>query len=120
MSAEYLIAFLGGSIIAMICSMQSVGRAVLRQQHILAKGALARGTVIRLWQPPLQGTFARIYFEFQPGGAERPIRTWHVDRRSCEDWAASLPSIGADVAVRYLPENPSQAVIVKLVSRFRP
>lgn len=117
MVAQSLIVFLGGAIIALICSMQSVTRAVLRQQRILKQGILARGTVTRLWQPPLQGAFARIYFEFQPGGAHQPIRTCHVDRRA-GDLAASLPRVGADVAVRYLPENPSQAVIVKLVSRF--
>jgi len=117
MPADYMIAFFGGAIIAMIGSMKAVDRGVRLQQDILTRGILAQATVIRLWQPALSA-FARIYFEFRPGGAEQPIRTCHVDRRSAAELAASLPQIGANVAVRYLPENPSHAVIVKLVSRF--
>lgn len=118
MIAEYMIVFCGGVIIAMLGSMKSVVRGMRRQQEILARGILAQGTVIRLWQPPLMGAFARIYVEFQPGEAARPIRTCHVDRRNASQLAA-LPSIGANVAIRYLPENPAHAVIVKLVSRMR-
>ena len=117
MPADYMIAFVGGAIITLILSMNSMSRAVRRQQDILARGALTRGTVTRLWQPPLTGAFTRIYFEFRPEGAELAVNGCHVDRRSSADWIASLPQIGAEVAVRYLPDNPAQAVIVKLVSR---
>ena len=118
MPVDHMIAFVGGAIIAMMLSTKSMSRAVRRQQDILAKGILARGTVTRLWQPPLTGAFTRIYFEFWPSDGEHPVQTCHVDRRSANDWIASLPQIGADVAVRYLPDNPSQAVIVKLVSKL--
>jgi len=118
MPADHIIAFAGGAIIAMILGMKSMSRAVRRQQDILANGILARATVTRLWQPPLTGTFTRIYFEFWPDGGEHPVRTCHVDRRSAGEWIASLPQIGADVAVRYLPDDPAQAVIVKLVSKL--
>jgi hypothetical protein len=118
MPVEYMIALCGGAIITMIGSMKVVDRSLRLQQDILVRGILAQATVTHLWRPPavLRGVFARISFEFRPGGAEHPIRTCHVDRRGGE-WAASLPQIGANVAVRYLPEKPSQAVIVKLVSR---
>ena len=118
MPMNYMIAFFGGAIIAMILSMKSTRRSQRLQQDILAQGILAQGTVVDLWQPPLTGASPRIYFEFCPSGAEYPIRTCHVDRRGCGEWIASLPQIGAEVAVRYLPNDPSQAVIVKLVSRF--
>jgi hypothetical protein len=117
MPVEYMIAFFGGTIIAMIGSMQVVDRATRFQQEILARGVLIQGTVLRLSRPRLLGIFPRIYFEFQPCAAEHPIRACHVDRRAVGEWAASLPLRGANVTVRYLPENPSHAVIVKLVSR---
>ncbi len=118
MPMNYMIAFFGGAIIAMILSMKSTRRGQQLQQDILARGNLTQGTVIDLWQPPLTGACTRVYFKFCPSGARHPIQTCHIDRRGCSEWIASLPQIGAEVAVRYLPNNPTQAVIVKLVSRF--
>jgi hypothetical protein len=117
MLVDHMIAFVGGGIIAMMLSMKSMGRAVRLQQDILAKGVLTRGTVTSLWQPPLTGAFTRIYFEFWPSGGENPVRACHVDRRGGGEWIASLPQIGTAVAIRYLPEDPARAVIVKLVAR---
>jgi hypothetical protein len=34
------------------------------------------------------------------------------------EWQASLPAVGSTVRVKYLPEQPSRAVIARLVSRF--
>jgi hypothetical protein len=116
MTVDYLITFFGGAIITMILSMKLMSRSVRVQQEVLARGKLTQGRVIGSWQPPL-GAFTRIYFEFQPSEAGYSIRTCHVDRRSAEEWTPSLPRVGTDVAVRYLPEKPSRAVIVKLVSR---
>jgi hypothetical protein len=118
MPIEHMIVFFGGALIAMILSMKSYGRGVRLQQDILARGILTQARVVHLWQPPLTGAFTRIYFEFAPGDAEPVIRTCHIDRRGSGDWNASLPHIGAEVAVRYLPGDPAQAVIVKLVSRL--
>jgi hypothetical protein len=118
MTVEHLIAFFGGGIITLILSMKSMSRNVRLQQEVLARGMLVQGRVVGSWQPPL-GAFTRIYFEFQPREAERSIRSCHVDRRGADECVASLPHVGANVAVRYLPEKPSRAVIVKLVSRFR-
>ena len=122
MPTEYVsaIAFLAGALAAMIASCTSVSRAVQLQQDILKRGVLAQGKILRLWRPPLFGAFTRIYFEFQPDGAEASIRSCHVDRRRDDELAASLPAVGAAVNVRYLPEHPSQAVIAKLVSRYKP
>jgi hypothetical protein len=120
MPAEFVsaIAFLSGALVAMIASCTSVSRAVQLQQEILKRGVLAQGKVVRLWRPPVFGAFTRIYFEFEPTGTQDAVRTCHVDRRSSGDLAASLPAVGSSVGVRYLPENPTRAVIAKLVSRF--
>lgn len=120
MPAEYMsaIAFLSGALVAMIASCKSVSRGVLLQQDILKKGVLAEAKVLRLWRPPVFGAFTRIYFEFEPEGAAGAIRTCHIDRRPYGELAASLPAVGSTVNVRYLRENPTQAVIAKLVSRF--
>ena len=102
----------------MIASCTSVSRAVHLQQEILKRGVLAQGKVVRLWRPPVFGAFTRIYFEFEPIGTQDAVQTCHVDRRSSGELAASLPAVGSPVGVRYLPENPTHAVIAKLVSRF--
>jgi hypothetical protein len=120
MPAEYMsaIAFLSGALVAMIASCKSVSRGVQLQQEILKRGLAAQGRIVRLWRPPVFGAFTRIYFEFEPEGAAAPVSTCHVDRRALGELSASLPAVGAAVTVRYLRENPTQAVIAKLVSRF--
>lgn len=113
-----LIAFAGGVLLAMILSGKAALRGVLASQRIAKYGQLAEGTVTRVWRPPVAGSFPRIYFEYQPDGAESPMRCCHIDRRSLSDEITSLPAVGARVTVRYLPENPARAVIARLVSRF--
>ena len=117
MEITSLIGFIGGAVIAMILSSQTVSKAMRLQQDILARGRPAEGRIVRVWRPPLLGSFTRVYFEFAPSDEHGPLRCCHVDRRVGE-WAASLPPVGATVNVRYLPENPTSAVIAKLVSRF--
>jgi hypothetical protein len=112
------IAFLSGALVAMIASCKSVSRGVQLQQEILKRGLVAQGRIVRLWRPPLFGAFTRIYFEFEPEGATDMVVTCHVDRRSAGELSASLPAVGSAVSVRYLRENPTRAVIAKLVSRF--
>ena len=120
MPAEFMsaFAFLAGCLVAMVGSCMSVSRAAQVQQEILKRGVLAQGRILRIWRPPLFGAFTRVYFEFQADGLPRSIQSCHVDRRRVDETAASLPAIGAQVGIRYLPESPTQAVIAKLVSRF--
>jgi hypothetical protein len=120
MSAELIpvIAFISGAMLAAIFSSLTVSRAVKEQQEILKRGQVAHGRILHIWRPKLRGAFARIYFEFEPGGAEGTVRGCHVDRRPVDEMRASLPAIGTTVAVRYLPDQPKQAVIARLVSRF--
>ena len=120
MQPEFMsaIAFLGGALVAMVASCQAVSKAAKLQQEILKRGAAAQGRILRVWRPPLFGAFTRVYFEFEPVGAKGAVQTCHVDRRAADELMASLPSVGASVGVRYLPESPAKAVIAKLVSRF--
>jgi hypothetical protein len=120
MPAEFMsaIAFLSGALVAMIASCKSVSQGVQLQQEILKRGLAAQGRILRMWRPPIFGAFTRIYFEFEARDAAAPVRTCHVDRRRYGELAASLPAVGTFVTVRYLPENPTNAVIARLVSRF--
>jgi hypothetical protein len=113
-----LVTFFGGAVIAFMLSTRFADKAELEQQEIAKHGMHADGRVVRVWQFPLLGSFARVYFEYEPHGLGRTIHCCHVDRRLPDGPRASLPSIGSHVAVRYLPEHPARAVIAKLVSRF--
>jgi hypothetical protein len=120
MPAEFMsaFAFLAGALVAMVSTCVHVSRGTQLQQEILKRGVMAQGRILRIWRPPLFGAFTRVYFEFQAEGTtSQVVRGCHVDRRRGEA-AASLPAVGAQVGVRYLPESPTQAVIAKLVSRF--
>ena len=119
MPAEYIsaFAFLAGALVAMIASCRSVTLGSQLQQEILKRGQIAQGRILRIWRPPLFGAFTRLYFEFHPHDAPASVQTCHVDRRMGES-TASLPAVGSWVRVKYLPEQPSRAVIAKLVSRF--
>lgn len=120
MSAELMpiFAFLSGAMVAAILSSLNVSRAAKLQQDILKRGQVAHGRILHVWRPKLWGAFTRIYFEFEPAGMEGPVRGCHVDRRSAAEPLASLPAVGTTVSVRYLPDQPQQAVIARLVSRF--
>lgn len=119
MPAQYapLIAFIGGAFIALFASSRLVTLGSQLQQEILKRGAIAQGRILRVWRPPLFGSFTRVYFEFHPHEAPQSVQTCHIDRRLGESMA-SLPAVGTWVRVKYLPERPSRAVIAKLVSRF--
>lgn len=113
-----IIAFAAGALAALIIASRAAMKAVLTAQEIVKRGRLAEGKVLHVWRPPIAGSFARVYFEFEPQGHGRSIQCCHIDRRVLSGLVASLPAAGASVSVRYLPENPTHAVIARLVSRF--
>jgi hypothetical protein len=113
------VAFFGAAIITMMASNQAVSKAVRLQREILKRGVAAQGRILRIWRPLPFGAFTRIYFEFELPERARAVRACHVDRRFGEP-TASLPAVGTTVSVRYLPENPTKAVIARLVSGFGP
>jgi hypothetical protein len=120
MPAEIMsaIAFLTGALVAMVATCKAASKGAELQREIFKRGLIAQGRVLRIWRPPVVGSFTRVYFEFQPGDTHAVVQSCHIDRRSGAEPMASLPAVGAAVSVRYIPENPTQAVIAKLVSRF--
>src|SRR5215831_16083075 len=115
---QHLVSFFGAAVIGFMLSSRFWEKAELQQQEIVKRGAHAQGRVVRVWQHPILKSLARVYLEYETHGIGSTIQCCHVDRRPPDGSRASLPSIGSSVAVRYLPENPSRAVIAKLVSRF--
>ena len=113
-----LIAFGGGAIVAMLLSGKAAVRGLLDAQQIVRDGHVAEGRITKVWRPPVAGSFPRIYFEFQPRGSENLVQCCHMDRRVLTGESVSLPAVGTQVMVRYLPKNPRRAVIARLVSRF--
>lgn len=111
-------AFIGGAVWSLFTSQRLDAKGLQLQQDILKRGAHAQGRVVKVWRPPLLGSFPRVYFEFQPEGASETVRVCHIHRGAHDGFVASLPAAGTPVAVRYLPENPAHAVIAKLVSRW--
>lgn len=112
-----VLTFFLGVVLAMLLSQRTTDRAAERQRHIAYRGKPAQGRIMKVWQPPLAGSFARIYFEYEPEGEPRRVRCVHIDRRP-KAMSASLPPPGTLVKIHYLPDDPAKAVIAKLVSRF--
>jgi hypothetical protein len=106
------------SFISLILSFRFVAAHSAQQQDIVRRGKAANGRVIEIGRPLPGGSFARIYFEYEPVLGVAPVRCCHVDRRLPGQVYASLPAVGTQVGVRYLPEKPTRAVIARLVSRF--
>jgi hypothetical protein len=111
-------AFIGGAIFSMFATARVDAKGLHSQQEILKRGQQVQGRITKVWRPPLMGSFARIYFEFQPTDSESTIQCVHIDRRPLAGFVSSLPAVGTTVSICYLPENPAHAVIAKLVSRW--
>lgn len=111
-------AFIGGAVWSVFTSQRYDAKGVELQRDILKRGTQASGRVVKVWRPPLFGSFPRVYFEFEPEGTQTTIRGCHVHRGAHEGFVASLPAVGTTVSIRYLPENPGRAVIAKFVSRW--
>ena len=111
-------AFIGGAVWSLFTAQRSDAKGVEAQREILKRGVLAEARIVKVWRPPLFGSFPRLYFEFEPEGSAGTVRSCHVHRTAHDGFVASLPAVGTRVSVRYLPENPAQAVIAKFVSRW--
>jgi len=112
------IALLIGVTVWMAIAHVMRGNHARLQQEIASKGALCQGRVTAIQRPFLLDSCTRLYFEFEPLGADTLVQCCHVDRRSDEEQLASLPPAGTVVTVRYLPQRPTRAVIGKLVTSF--
>lgn len=90
-------------------------RHAQRQQEIVTRGECCQGRVLAVQRPFLLESATRLYFEFAPPGADRPVQCCHTEHRPPDRIATLLPGVGMVVTVRYLPESPQDAVIGKLV-----
>ncbi|HEY8537950.1 MAG TPA: DUF3592 domain-containing protein [Steroidobacteraceae bacterium] len=111
-------AFIGGAVWSLLTTQRIDEKGLELQREIVKRGAPAQGRIVKIWHPPLIGCFPRVYFEFQPCDSDETIRACHVHRGAHDGLVASLPAVGTQVSVRYLPEDPARAVIAKLVSRW--
>ena len=87
-----------------------------RQLQTLQRGISCRATVVGIQRPFLFDACTRVYFEFVPVGSAEPLRCCHVERRALTEIALALPATGTQVSVSYLPEDPTNAVIGKLLA----
>lgn len=111
-------ALVGGAVWSLLTTQRFDEKGLEQQREIVRRGVLAQGRVVKIWRPPLIGSFPRVYFEFQPHDSVETIRACHVHRGAHDGLVASLPAVGTVVSVRYLPDDPTRAVIAKLVSRW--
>src|SRR5262249_38835859 len=111
-------AFLIGITFHMALSHVSGGVQTRREQEIARRGEFVQGRVVGIQRPFLLDSATRLYFEFAPQGSDEVVRCCHVFRADGMELAQSLPAPGALVTIRYLREDPREAIIGKLVSRF--
>jgi hypothetical protein len=88
----------------------------VKQLQIAAYGVACEGKVVAIQRPFMLDDCTRLYFDYKPAGAKRPLRACHVARRGSDKVQTAMPAAGSVVSVRYLPDEPRQAVIRKLVA----
>jgi hypothetical protein len=104
------------ALLAWLAHAQEVIKRRMRlDQDIAMRGLTCQGRVFAVQRPFLFESTTRLYFEFAPPGAGRPVQCCHLERGATGRMAAMLPSTGMLVDVRYLPESPTHAVIGKLL-----
>jgi hypothetical protein len=86
-----------------------------QRQEIVRRGASCEGRIVGILRPSVVDTCTRLYFEFVPPGADRPLRVCHIDNSPAEHSRATLFRPGQLVLVRYLPEQPTSAIISNLL-----
>lgn len=110
-----LLASLLGLTLRLACVHVADQRRSQQQNEIAIRGQCCQGRVLAVQRPFLFESTTRLYFEFAPPGAERPIQCCHSERRPAERLPTALPSAGMMVTVHYLPERPEAAAIVNLL-----
>ena len=88
-----------------------------KQRLIVQVGATCFGKVVAIQHPFMLDECIRVYFDFVPTGMNEPVRVCHIAPRNAIESNRSLPATGSTVTIRYLPEQPRQAVIGKLVAQ---
>lgn len=86
-----------------------------REIELATRGECCQGRILAVQRPFLLESTTRLYFEFAPPGWKTKVQCCHTERRLPERIDTLLPSVGMYVTVRYLPENPQEALIGKLL-----
>ena len=80
------------------------------------RGVTLTGRVVAINRPIGLPHETHVYFTYEPPGAGSLLQSCCVDMRALrEQHAVEIPNVGAAVAVRYLPEAPTRAVITQLL-----
>jgi hypothetical protein len=86
-----------------------------RRQEIVRRGTYCEGKVVGILRPSLVDACTRLYVEFAPPGADRPLRLCHIDRAPAGQSRAAMLHLGQAVRVCYLPDQPRAAMVSNLV-----
>jgi hypothetical protein len=114
---DELVPFLVITVICWLSLKQIIAAARNRRQlDIVRHGRVSEGRVVGVQHPFLLDSYTRLYFDYVPVGSERPVRACHFAPRTAQAPRIGLPHMGSNVSVSYLPDHPSQAVILRLVS----
>lgn len=83
--------------------------------ELFQRGAVATGKVVAINRPIGLPHETHVYFTFEAPGMGSLLQSCCIDMRALrEQHAVNIPNVGAQVAIRYLPEAPSHAVITQL------
>lgn len=85
-------------------------RQARTQCEILERGVEAIGKVVAISRPLMSNGTAEIYFSFDtPHGPQ--LTSCQTNMRALRELGSWIPTVGAPVAIRYLPYDPNRATI---------
>jgi hypothetical protein len=96
-----------------VMTQRRLSRAARVQQDILERGAEVRGCIVAINRPLFAGGTAEVYFTFDTAHGPE-LHSCAITPGTLRE---SIPAIGTPITIRYLPEDPAQALIPQLVRR---
>lgn len=91
-------------------------RQTREQLDILKRGTDTQGRVVAISRPLASGGLAEVYFSFESARGEQ-LRSCTIDLKALrEQHGTFVPTVGAAVQVRYLPEAPARALLPQLTT----
>jgi hypothetical protein len=106
--------FLACAVAAMLLSQWRRKRDTTLEQRVLKHGTVTMGKIIAINRPIGSRNETEVYFSFDLPGSGSFLRSCCIDLRALKEQSVLFPSVGAQVSVRYLPEDPQCAVIPQL------
>lgn len=116
MPSEIVVAFV--VVLSSIAHFAFIQRLRTRQARtqceILERGVEAIGKVVAISRPLMSNGSAEIYFTFDsPHGPQLAHCLTNV--KALRQQGSWIPTVGAPVAIRYLPHDPSRATIPQML-----